>query len=99
MKEDGKVTIPDVVSLIKWNNLPKGTYEVQRIFICRSGCWVAPHHDKDFLLLCDIFKFISKDIYLIGQIDVTKSRKLNYEAIRELKKGMKKFKELHHNKN
>lgn len=87
-RDDGK-KLPkrDDVGIVYWHDFPKVNYEVQRIFLCRSGCWVPPHHDADFSTMATILSFNSKMTYIVGKIDVTKSRKIDWEGVMELRKA------------
>jgi hypothetical protein len=90
---DGDKKIP--YPIVKWEDLPKGDYEVQRIFICRSGCWVAPHHDETFQLLAFILSMNCKNrsYTLIGEIDPLTARPINWENVKQLKEQVDKLRE------
>ena len=48
------------VKTLKWttfDQLPIQDAIVKSLFFCRSGVWVAPHHDKDFMMLMYAFAF------------------------------------------
>ena len=83
--DDKKLKFP--FPIVKWSDLPKGDYEVQRIFICRSGCWVAPHHDEEFKMLAFILSMNCKNrsYSIIGEIDPMIERVVDWDAVKELK--------------
>ena len=87
----GKLKIPH--KIVKWDKLPKNDYEVKRVFLCRSGCWVPPHHDKDFSLIAFMFsmKCMGHGSYdLIGEINPTEERNINWDNVNKLKEFSEK---------
>jgi hypothetical protein len=81
--------------IIRWDDLPKGNYEIQRIFLCRSGCWTAPHHDETFNLFAFILSMNCKgrNYIQIGEIDPLEERKIDWESVRQFKEQLDSFKE------
>lgn len=41
--------LANCIDIMKWNKYPGSSpVKVANLFICRSGCWVPPHHDELF---------------------------------------------------
>jgi hypothetical protein len=82
--------------ILKWDDLPKDDYEIQGIYICRSGCWVAPHHDEDFKMFATLLSLNcnkGRGYTLIGEIDPMIEREIDWDLIKEHKEHLEKFRE------
>jgi len=46
--------------------------KVDTLFLCRSGCWVPPHHDVEFFKMVKLLKCITGDYEIIENISKRK---------------------------
>lgn len=87
------------ISLVEgkfFDNLNKNEFKgikIDTIFICRSGCWVPPHHDSEFFRMVETLKSLSGNFVIAENISQrkfpTKKKALklfeeNEEAIKKL---------------
>lgn len=85
----GKAPYP----IVRWNELPKDKYEVQRIFLCRSGCWVPPHHDTTFKQIALILSKKCKQSHtLIGHVNPLIEREIDWKIVENLRRQLEKVK-------
>lgn len=83
--------------IVHFKDLEQEDYEVQRVFLCRSGCWVPPHHDQDFLQLAFLISMnCDRKYQVIGELSPANPRKVDWESIEFLKESERKAIEQFH---
>lgn len=81
--ESEYIKLADKVSIVKWDDYSgSGQTRVNNLFICRSGCWVPPHHDRLFgEMVAKLMGRVSK-FYRRGTVDPLCPRNIDYKKVR-----------------
>lgn len=67
--------------------------QIDTLFICRSGAWVPPHHDAEFVRMVTLFRNLLDDIRLVEELKQRKfpTREMNKKMVKQMKEGMAKL--------
>jgi hypothetical protein len=78
-----------IICYPSWEDLPRGNYEVRRIFVCRSGAWCPPHHDEEFVELCLRLQEVCRESRLCvsGGINPLEPREVDWEKVEQLRRA------------
>ena len=72
-------------SVVRWQDFVGGNYVVANVFVCRSGCWVPPHHDEKLKLMLCFLMYKIKKVVQLGDIDILQPRQVKYCSEQERK--------------